>query len=387
MSQTISGGRNEQIALLRASASRFSRENTDHKRLRALREQPPGYHPRVLARIAELGWLGIVVPERYGGLGLGFQEMAVVHEELGRGLIAEPLCASAVLATRALLHGDNEALKQRLLPEAVAGTGLLALAWSEVPGSLDPNDTITTVTRVDHGVMLHGRKRFVAGAGGAASFLVTARSGAGMVLYWVPRTAPGLSIDYEWRADGTPSGVLTLANVAVPAADVAASVAVAGASVARAIDEAAVMASAEAYGVMDAALEMTLAYMRTRVQFDRPIGSFQALQHKAVDLYIEKEIAVSVIAEAARVLDDAPGVSERTRITCRAKSRASETGLRVCREAIQLHGAIGYTDEYDIGLYLKRALVLSAWLGNAAQQRRRYAECAFAAGVADGIRA
>jgi alkylation response protein AidB-like acyl-CoA dehydrogenase len=380
MSETISDGQTEQIALLRDSASRFARENADHKRFRALREQPPGYHPPLLGEIAELGWLGIVVPERYGGLGLGFQEMAVVLEELGRGLIAEPLGASAVLATRALLHGDNEALKQRLLPDAVGGTGLLALAWSEVPGSLDPGEITTAAAPTGDGVTLNGRKRFVAGAGGAAGFLVTARNSAGVAVYWVPRAAPGLSIDYEWRADGTPSGVLTLADVAVPAADVAASAAVACEAVARAVDEAAVMAAAEAYGVMDAALEMTLAYMRTRVQYDKPIGSFQALQHMAVDIYMEKEIAGSVIAEAVRALDGSLGADERTRITCRAKSRASDTALRVCRQAIQLHGAIGYTDEYDIGLYLKRALVLSAWLGNAAQQRRRYAASAFAVG-------
>jgi alkylation response protein AidB-like acyl-CoA dehydrogenase len=380
MSETISDGQTEQTALLRDSASRFARENADHKRFRALREHPPGYHPPLLGKIAELGWLGIVVPERYGGLGLGFQEMAVVLEELGRGLLGEPLGANAVLATRALLHGDNEALKQRLLPDAVAGTGLLALAWQELPGSLEPGEIATSAAPTGGGVTLNGRKRFVAGAGGAAGFLVSARNDAGMAVYWVPRAAPGLSIEHEWRADGTPSGVLTLADVAVPGADVAASASVAGEAVARAVDEAAVMAAAEAYGVMDAALEMTLAYMRTRVQYDKPIGSFQALQHKAADIYIEKEITASVVAEATRVLDGAPGANERARIASRAKSRASDAGLRVCREAIQLHGAIGYTDEYDIGLYLKRMLVLSAWLGNAAQQRRRYAAIAFGEG-------
>ena len=134
------------------------------------------------------------------------------------------------------------------------------------------------------------------------------------------------------------------------------------------------MAGAELLGVMEATLQMTLEYMRNRVQFGKPIGSFQALQHRAVDLYIQQELAAAVVAEAVDVLDSAAGERERAKIASRAKARACEAGLRVTREAIQLHGAIGFTDEYDVGLYLKRALVLAGWLGNGSAHRRRFAQ-------------
>jgi alkylation response protein AidB-like acyl-CoA dehydrogenase len=133
------------------------------------------------------------------------------------------------------------------------------------------------------------------------------------------------------------------------------------------------MASAEMLGVMEAALQMALGYMRTRIQFGKPIGSFQALQHKATDLYVQQELTRAVLDDAVRQLDAGGAPAERARIASRCKARASDAGLRVTREVIQLHGAIGYTDEYDAGLYLKRALVLSAWLGNATAQRRRFA--------------
>lgn len=114
--------------------------------------------------------------------------------------------------------------------------------------------------------------------------------------------------------------------------------------------------------------------MKTRVQFGRPIGSFQALQHRAVDLYLQQQLASAVLEDGLRELDDAPAPEARSAIASRIKARCSEAGLRIAREAIQIHGAIGFTDEYDAGLYLKRALVLAAWLGNAAQHRRRYAQ-------------
>jgi len=147
----------------------------------------------------------------------------------------------------------------------------------------------------------------------------------------------------------------------------------AAAALERAVDEAAVMASAEMLGVMEAALQMALAYMRTRVQFGKPIGSFQALQHKAADLYVQQELVRAVLQDAVRELDGGADARDRARLASRCKARASDAGLRVTREVIQLHGAIGFTDEYDAGLYLKRALVLSAFLGNATAHRRRLA--------------
>lgn len=365
----------QQVEMLRESAADFVGRNTDMKRLRERRGTLPGYEAEHLRHMAELGWLGIVVSEAYGGLGLGFAELAVVLQELGKGLMADPLVPTA-FAARVLQHGGNEALKQTLLPQVVDASLLPCVAWQEGLGGIDPTAIETRVEADADGadLLLTGAKRFVAGAAGAGGFIVSARGAAGCGLYWVDAKAQGLTLRHEQRADETPSGLLQLDKVRVTLANVVSAAGPEGlAALERALDEAAVLAGAEMLGVMEAALQIALAYMRTRVQFGKPIGSFQALQHKASDLYVQQELVRAVLGEAVHVLDADTPAAERARMASRFKARASDGGLRVTREVIQLHGAIGFTDEYDAGLYLKRALVLSAWLGNASAHRRRFA--------------
>ena len=367
----------QQIEMLRESAADFVGRNTDMKRLRERRGTLPGYEAEHLRHMAELGWLGIVVSEAYGGLGLGlgFAELAVVLQELGKGLMADPLVPTA-FAARVLQHGGNEALKQTLLPQAVNASLLPCVAWQEGLGGIDPTAIETRVEADADGadLLLTGAKRFVAGAAGAGGFIVSARGAAGCGLYWVDAKAQGLTLRHEQRADETPSGLLQFDKVRITPVHVVSAAGPEGlAALERALDEAAILAGAEMLGVMEAALQMALAYMRTRVQFGKPIGSFQALQHKATDLYVQQELVRAVLEEAVHVLDADTPAAERVRMASRFKARASDGGLRVTREVIQLHGAIGFTDEYDAGLYLKRALVLSAWLGNASAHRRRFA--------------
>ncbi|ADV01014.1 acyl-CoA/acyl-ACP dehydrogenase [Alicycliphilus denitrificans] len=363
----------QQIEMLRESAADFVGRNTDMKRLRERRGILPGYEPEHLRHMAELGWLGIVVPEAHGGLGLGFCELAVVLQELGKGLMADPLVPVA-FAARVLQHGDNEGLKQSLLPQVVDASLLPCVAWQEGLGGIETAAIETRVEADGADLLLSGRKRFVAGAAGAGGFVVSARGAAGCGLYWVDAQAAGLTVGHEQRADETPSGVLEFDRVRITPANVVSAAGPQGlAALDRALDEAAVLAGAEMLGVVEAALHMALGYMRTRVQFGKPIGSFQALQHKAADLYVQQELVRAVLAEAVRVLDADTPAQERASMASRFKARASDGGLRVTREVIQLHGAIGFTDEYDAGLYLKRALVLSAWLGNASAHRRRFA--------------
>jgi alkylation response protein AidB-like acyl-CoA dehydrogenase len=370
---TASQERTQQIRMLRESAADFVAGHADTKKLRERRNTLPGYDLAVCRQMAELGWFGILVPEAHGGLGLGFGEMAVVAEELGKGLLGDPVVATA-FAARLLQHGGNEALKDRLLPGIVDGSGLPCVAWQEGLGGIDVAAVATTARVAGDAFVLDGTKRFVAGAAGARGFVVTARVAGEVGLFWVDAEGKGLAVRHEWRADETPSGVVALEGVRVPASDVVvAPGARALGAFERALDEAAVLAGAEMLGVAEAALAMALAYMRTRVQFGKPIGSFQALQHKAADLYVQQELLRAVLDEAVRKLDTGVPDDERTRVASRCKARASDAGLRITREVIQLHGAIGFTDEYDAGLYLKRALVLSAWLGNASAHRRRFA--------------
>ncbi len=371
-----------QITMLRESAAAFVRGSTDFKALRARRGSLPGHDPALVAQMAELGWFGILVPESHGGLGLGFGELAVVLQELGKGLLADPLVASAVLAGRAIQHGDNDALRQQLLPALAEARMLPVLAWQEGLGGLDLAAIRTRAEPHAGGVRLTGRKRFVAGAAAAGGFVVAARSDAGLGLYWVPTGAPGLTLGHEWRADETPSGLLDLDGVTVGADQVLATPGPTTLqALDRSLDEAAVMAGVEMLGVMEAALQMALGYLRSRVQFGKPIGSFQALQHKAADLYVQQELTRAVLGDAVHTLDHGSDARARAQLASRAKARASDAGLRVTREVIQLHGAIGFTDEYDAGLFLKRALVLSAWLGNGSAHRRRFGALARGATV------
>jgi alkylation response protein AidB-like acyl-CoA dehydrogenase len=359
--------------MLADSVTGFLGRGTDLARVRRLRGTAGEHDREVWQQMAALGWLGILVPERYGGLGLGLAEMAIVAQGLGRALAPEPLTAAAVLATTALLHGDNEALKTDTLPRLAAGETVAALAWQEEAGVLEPASPRTRAVPFEGGYKLSGTKRYIAGAAQADAFLVTAQAPQGAVLLWLPRDTPGARTELETLADGRACGTLALDDALAPRTGVAAGPAAAASALAVAFDHAAAIASAELLGVADRALEMSLDYLRTRVQFGRPIGSFQALQHRAVDLHIHTELARAVLDEALAVLDRGPGAAARAALASRLKARCAEAALKVTRETIQLHGAIGFTDDYDAGLYLKRALTLAAWLGGASWHRRRYA--------------
>ena len=371
----------EHGALLRESVSDFVTRATDIARVRALRGTAHEYDRSLWRQMAELGWLGVTLPERYGGMALGLTEAAIVAEGLARSLAPEPFTASAVLAGGLLAGCTNEALKDELLPRVVTGEQVPALAWQEAAGTLDPGHVAARATPFEGGFRLNGTKRYVAGAAGADVYIVAARSEQGIVLACVDRSATGVTLELQRLADGRNFGTLQLDDAVVPRERVAATGEAATAALGRALDHAAAIASAELYGVMSRALEMSVDYMKTRVQFGRPIGSFQALQHRAVDLYIQQQLASAVLQDGLRDLDAEPGAERRSSIASRLKVRCSEAGVRIAREAIQIHGAIGFTDEYDAGLYLKRALVLAAWLGNATQHRRRYAALALKGAV------
>ena len=358
---------------LKDSVRDFVTRGTDIARVRALRGSAHEYDRKVWKQMAELGWLGVAIPEEYGGMGLGMTEAAIVAEGLARALVPEPYTACAILAAGALAGCDNAALKSEVLPGFVAGDKVLALAWQESAGAIDPVRIAAVATPFEGGFRLNGTKRYVAGAAGADAYLVAARSDSGLMLACVDRTAAGVSLDLEPLADGRNFGTLELDDAVVPRERVAATGAVAEAALGRALDHATAIASAELYGVMSRALDMSVDYMKTRVQFGRAIGSFQALQHRAVDLYVQQQLASAVLEDSLRELDADPASERRQAIASRLKARCSDAGVRITREAIQIHGAIGFTDEYDAGLYLKRALVLAAWLGNGAQHRRRYA--------------
>jgi len=367
-------GNMEHRGQLADSVADFAARGTDIARVRKLRGTAAEYDRAIWKKMAELGWLGILVPDQHGGLGLGLTEMAIVARGLARGLAPEPLTATAVLSATALVAAENEALKREQLPRLVSGQVLPALAWQEEAGALDPAAVRCTAVAFEGGYKLSGTKRFISGSGQADAFLVTARAGEAVVLLWVPRDTAGARLSLETLADGRAFGTLELKDALVPKAHVAASGAAATAALALAFDHANAIVAAELAGVMDRALEMSVEYLKTRVQFGKPIGSFQALQHSAVDLHIHREVANAVLEESLATLDLRPAAAARAAAASRVKARCADAALKITREAIQLHGGIGFTDDYDAGLYLKRAMTLAAWLGGATWHRRRYAQ-------------
>ncbi len=363
-------------AELRRTVLRLVQRTSAVARTRALRGKTPGFESEVWKSMAEQGWLGVTVPESEGGIGLGLPEAAIIAEEFGKALMPEPLLAALSLGTSAFVHSGNERLRSRLLPAICAGELVTALAWQESSNVIDATPQTTRITHDAGKATLCGEKQFVWPAAGVHGFVVSAKALNGTGLYWIPSEAPGLACTLMERADGSTVGQLKFTDVAIQADQVVVEPPFGDAVLRQTLDEATALACAEMLGVMKKSLELTLEYLKMRTQFDRPIGSFQALQHRAVDLFIQQELSGAVVEETIKVLSEKPSETARAAAVSRAKARCSDAVVRICREGIQLHGAIGFTDACDIGLYLKRALVLAAWLGNSALHRARFAAVA-----------
>jgi len=340
--------RAESIRMIRESAAGIAPRGGDRKRIRALRFQAPGFDRAVWRQIGEQGWIGLHVPEEQGGAGLGLSEFCAIAEEMGAALAPEPLVPGALSAALLAAAGAEAPLTKLL-----AGESYVVTAWQEAPGTLEAPGTEGAP------------RRFLPLAGGADAFLVPVREGGRLALYLQP--ADGADLALEKTQDGGFFGTLRPAGGERVLAD-------AGAALAAALDEAALGTAAYLLGVMDQAFALTLDYLRTRQQFNRPIGSFQALQHRAADLKIQLALSRASV-EAAAALLDTPGTppAARRAAVSRAKARASDAAMLITRQAIQLHGGIGYTDEADIGLYLRKAMVLANQFGPAALHRRRFA--------------
>ncbi|WP_149536575.1 acyl-CoA dehydrogenase family protein [Siccirubricoccus phaeus] len=343
MSAAVQDDRAESIRMIRDSAAAVAPPGGDLKRVRELRFQDLGFDPAVFRDMGEMGWIGLRVPEAAGGAGLGLGEACALAEELGAALVPEPLIPAMLSA--AILAGTP-----RLAP-LLAGEAVLLTAWQEradrleVPGTPD------------------APRLFIPMAAGATALLLPVREGGKLALYEHP--ASGLTI--ERTQDGGNFGALT------PRAGAGTKLAEdIGPALEAALEEAALLTGAYLLGGMERAFAMTLDYLKTRSQFGRIIGTFQALQHRAADLKMQLALTRASIESAAATLDAGATGDARRAAVSRAKARAAEASLRVTRECIQLHGGIGYTDQYDVGLYLRKAMVLANQFGSAALHRKRF---------------
>ncbi|WP_241070332.1 acyl-CoA dehydrogenase [Achromobacter insuavis] len=370
----MSGVDHDLIEEIRDSARDFLQRRDQRQRKRGEATADRDYW----REIAEVGWLGMSVPEPLGGLGLGWRAMAAVLEEAGRAQLPEPLVGAGVLPATLLARIEpvDAARRDALLQAVCGGDALIGLAWQETEGQLEAGEAATafgvSVTERDGAYVLNGEKRHVMPGAGVDGWLVTADGERGTALFFVAAGTPGVTAQVHARSDGAAACHLTIESAVVPAHALLARDGVVDA-VDEALDLGRLMQSAELVGVARQVLADSVAYLNTRQQFGRPLAAFQALQHRLVDAAIQVELAANSLLDALDTLDARPGdATLRKTVASRAKARAARAGLEAARLAIQLHGAIGYTEECDVSLYFRSALHLAAWLGNATAHRQRY---------------
>ncbi|MCF3945910.1 acyl-CoA dehydrogenase [Acidiphilium sp. AL] len=364
----------EQRLLRDSVAKLFANRYGDFEKRNGYAKQPDGFDRAIWTEYAEVGLLALPFDEKHGGFGGGPVETMIVMEEIGKNLALEPYLPSVVFAGAILRHGASDAVKDEIIPKIAAGEAIIAVAHTERQSRYDLNDVTTTARRDGDGYVIEGDKTVVIGGNSADYLIVSARmSGArrdrdGIALFLVDAKAEGVSRRGYAMQDGLHGAEVSLANVRVPASRRVGNLPV----LERAADEAIAAVCAEAVGVMEALIAMTVDYMKTRKQFGVAISVFQALQHRAVDMYVAAEQArsMAIFAALSAASDDA---KERGEAMAMAKSAIGKAARFVGQQAIQLHGGIGMTMEYKAGHLFKRLTMIDLQFGDADHHLRRLA--------------
>ncbi len=354
---------------LRASVRRFLADRAPLSRVRALMDGGETDWAVWEQAGSQLGLQGLAIPEGYGGAGFSFAEQAVVLEEFGAALYGGPYLASAVLAATALLASPDEGARRGLLPDIASGQTVATLAFAEDGGSWDPAAIRLSAVKDGEAWRLDGHKSFVLDGATAGLILVVAATDAGLSLFAVEGDAAGLGRAVLPALDQTRQ--LARLEFAGVTGRLIGSPGDGAAALDRALDVAAVALAAEQLGGAQRALDMAVEYAKVRRQFDRPIGSFQAIKHRCVDLLLEVESLRSAVGYAAAAV--AEDSAEIPVLASLVKAYASETYFHVAAENIQIHGGIGFTWEHDAHLYFKRAKASELFLGDGAYHRERLA--------------
>ncbi len=374
---------NDTQDMLRDSALTFLRENAPISALRAMRDSgdPTGFSRELWQRFADLGLAGVLVPEAYGGSGLGVVEAGVIMEAIGRTLAPSPFLSTSVLGASLLTHFGTDAQRDALLPAIAAGRHLTALALDEA-GKHRPFRLSTRATPEAGGYRLDGSKQLVVDGHVADTLIVAARTADpqaghsedthGITLLLVPRTSAGVRIERVVLADATQAARIVFEGVQVPADAVLGGVDGGGAILERALDIGRAVLSSELLGIADEAFARTLAYLKERRQFGKIIGEFQALQHRAAHLFTELELTRAIVLRCQQRLDESVPDGPEALVSA-AKAKAGETATLAVQEGVQMHGGIGMTDEFEIGFFMKRARTAQEWLGDANFHADRWA--------------
>jgi alkylation response protein AidB-like acyl-CoA dehydrogenase len=369
---------NEEQRLLRDTARDFLADNAPVAQLRKLRDDgdATGYSEELWCRMAEMGWASIILPEEYGGLDFGFTGLGVVMEEAGRRLTASPLLSSAVVGASCLLLGGSSQQKEQILPHIAGGQLTLALALEESHHH-SPTHIATTAQRREGNFLISGKKTFVLDGHVADKLIVVARTSGetnstqGISLFLVERSAQGVSCQRNIMVDSRNSATIEFDKVTVAGEQLIGACDDGWQVLEPVLDRARIAMAAEMMGCALEAFERTVGYLKERVQFDVAIGSFQALQHRAAHIQSELELSRSVVLQALSSVDETP--EQVPMLASLAKANLNELVKLVSNEAIQMHGGIGVTDDFDIGLFLKRARVAMQVFGDTGYHKNRYA--------------
>jgi alkylation response protein AidB-like acyl-CoA dehydrogenase len=361
---------NEEQALVRDSARAFLADHGPVSHLRKLRDSrdAEGFSRALWKKFAEMGFCGVLVPEDLGGSGLGYVEAGVVMEEIGRNLTPSPFLSTSIVGATALLRDGNKARSRELLPKIAAGDLLLALAVDE-RAKHAPSATALRAERSGNGFALTGDKCFVVDGHVADLLIVAARSAGapgetdGLTLFLVDAKAKGIETERSVMVDAHNAARIEFDRVQVDADAVIGEVDRGWRLLEGVLNAGRAAVAAELTGVGEGAFGRTLTYLKDRKQFGQPLGSFQALQHRAAHLFTELEITQAAVLKALQTLDS--DFERAATIVSVAKARAGASATLAVQEAVQMHGGIGMTDEFDIGFFMKRARVGQELFGDA----------------------
>ena len=365
--------------LLAESVSRLLADTYSFAQRKTYLAQPEGWSPAIWGKFAELGLLGLPFAEEYGGFGGGAQEVMLVMQAFGRVLVLEPFLSTVVLAGTAVRTAGTAEQKRAILPAIAEGTLKLAFAHSERQARYDLTDVVTTAKRSGSGWVLDGSKSVVSHGDSADRLVISARTAGdrydtdGITLFLVDASTDGLARRGYNTRDETRAADIALSNVRVSDADVLGAVGQGLAIVETVIEAGIAATAAETVGAMEAMNEMTLEYSKTRVQFGQPIGSYQVVQHRLADMFMSQEQGRSMAMLATMMVDHGdPG--ERAHNMAMAKVGVAQAGRYVSQSAVQMHGGIGMTEEYAVGHYFRRCMVMERLFGDPAYYLQRLAD-------------
>jgi alkylation response protein AidB-like acyl-CoA dehydrogenase len=367
----------EEQQLIQDSVRRFVLDNYALEARQAIVAGKDPFSQEHWASMAELGWLGLTIPEPLGGFGGDQTDTMVVMEQFGKGLVLEPFFASVVLGAKAVTAGGSQALQQEMLAGVIDGSRQLACAYAEEQAGFDLHDVTTRAKADGEDFVLNGQKSMVQNAGTAQQFVVSTRtSGAqtehqGITLFLVDANTEGVKISGFPTVDGLQAAEICLTDVRVPGQRMLGALDQGYEVLQQVAIDGILALSAEAVGAMEMLYKDTVAYTQEREQFDRPLSDFQVLQHRMVDMFMEYEQCKSLLYRAT--LEVVQSGAQAMRTVHALKHLVGKVGIMIAENAVQLHGGMGMTEELRIGHYFKRMLVIDAQFGNSDYHLQQFA--------------